>query len=335
MEHRNFGTSDLRVSAIGFGCWPMGGTRYGPVDDEEEIAAVHRALELGVTCFDTAADYGQGHSEEVLGRALGPRRKDVVVVSTCGVPLNKETGQIECDSSRQHILEAIDESLSRLGTDYLDLFLLHRPDPDTPIEESMQALGDLIDAGKIRYAGGSNYRVDRLAEARQSLGIVTDQVGYHLFDRRIEHEIVPFCKREGVGIMAYGSLAHGILTGALTPDTEFEADDWRSSGNAFGLPLFAKGHFERNLETADKLKAVAARAGRSLVQLATAWVLRDPVVTVALVGFRRASEVEGIVGAAEWTCSPDELDEIDSISRPAFERLYAARDLDPAASPLG
>ena len=161
MEYRNFGNSDLKVSVIGFGCWPMGGTQYGATDDDEEVAAVHKALDAGITCFDTAAAYGPGHSEEVLGRALGARRKDVVVVTKCGIAFNPETETFGRDSSREHILASIDKSLALLDTDYLDLFLIHWPDPKTPISESMLALQELIDAGKIRYAGVSNFLPDR------------------------------------------------------------------------------------------------------------------------------------------------------------------------------
>ena len=333
MEYRNFGSSDLRVSVVGFGCWPMGGDRYGSVEDEEEISAVHRALELGITCFDTAAGYGLGHSEQVLGRALGPRRKDVVVVSKCGVVWNPATKTFDRDSSKEHILKAIDESLANLGTDYLDLFLIHWPDPNTPIEETMTALKDLIQQGKIRYAGVSNYLPDRLAEARKTLGIVCNQVGYHLFDRRIERETAPFCRREGMGIMAYGSLAHGVLTGTMTPENKFEANDWRAGGTAFGLPLFKPGHFEKNLEAVERLKAIAKRMGRPLPQVATAWVLREPAVAVALIGFRRPTEVEAAVEAAGLKLGPNDLEDVDAISRKVFKRLSAEEEFQPKSGP--
>lgn len=333
MEYRNFGKSDLRVSAIGFGCWPMGGTQYGATDDAEEVAAVHRALDLGITCFDTAAGYGMGHSEELLGRALGKRRKDAVVVTKCGVAWNEETKIFERNGTRAHIMKSIDDSLRRLGGDYVDLYLIHWPDHKTPVAESMQALKDLIAAGKIRYGGVSNFQPDRLDEALNTLGIVTDQVGYNLFDRRVERNIIPFCRRAGIGVMAYGSLAHGLLTGTMTDSTQFAEGDWRSNGNAFGLPLFSNGHFRQNLEAVDELRAIAERAGKSLPHLASAWVLRDPVVTVSLIGFRRPAEVEAAVEAAGWKLSDALLKEIDAVSRKAFERLYAVQDLNPLKGP--
>ena len=329
MQYRNFGNSDLKVSVIGFGCWPMGGSQYGSTDDDEEVAAVHKALDAGITCFDTAAGYGLGHSEELLGRALGTRRKDTVVVTKCGIAFNTETNQFERNSSREHIVSAIDESLQRLNTDYVDLFLIHWPDPNTPIRESMLALQDLVDAGKIRYAGVSNFLPDRLTEARKTLDIVADQAGYNLFDRRIEREIIPHCERERIGVMAYGSLAHGLLTGKMSADTRFEESDWRSSGHAFGLPLFRGQHFTKNLEAMRRLSEIAGREGQNVATLASAWVLRNPVVTVSLIGFRKPEEIDDAIRVAEWKLSDALLEEIDTISREAFERLYADHDFDP------
>ncbi len=333
MKYRNFGRSDLKVSVIGFGCWPMGGSQYGQTDDNEEITAVYKALDAGITCFDTAAGYGLGHSEKLLGRALGARRKDVVVVTKCGIAFNPETNVFERDSSREHILTSIDRSLALLDTDYLDLFLIHWPDPRTPISESMLALQDLIDAGKIRYAGVSNFLPDRLTEARKTLDIVANQVGYHLFDRRIEREVMPHCDREGIGIMAYGSLAHGMLTGAMSADTEFEESDWRATGYAFGLPLFKGDHFLANLEAVRRLSEIARREGIAIATLASAWVLRKSAVTASLIGFRRPEEIDDALKVAELQLSDALLEEIDAISLEAFERLYADREFDPIDSP--
>ncbi len=333
MKYRNFGRSDLKVSVIGFGCWPMGGSQYGTTDDNEEVTAVHKALDAGITCFDTAAGYGLGHSEKLLGRALGARRKDVVVVTKCGIAFNPETSVFERDSSREHILTSIDNSLALLDTDYLDLFLIHWPDPKTPISESMLALQDLIEAGKIRYAGVSNFLPDRLTEARQTLDIVANQVGYHLFDRRIEREVMPHCDREGIGIMAYGSLAHGMLTGAMSADTEFEESDWRATGYAFGLPLFKGDHFLANLEAVRRLSEIARREGIAIATLASAWVLRKSAVTVSLIGFRRPEEIDDALKVTELQLSDALLEEIDAISLEAFERLYADREFDPIDSP--
>ena len=311
----------------------MGGSQYGNTDDQEEVAAVHKALDVGITCFDTAPAYGLGHSEEVLGRALGLHRKDVVVVTKCGVAFNPATNLFERNSSREHILRAIDESLEQLNTDYVDLFLIHWPDPKTPIEESMLALEDLRTAGKIRYAGVSNFLPDRLSKARKSLDIVANQAGYNLFDRRIEREIIPHCERENIGIMAYGSLAHGLLTGTMSADTNFGENDWRSSGHAFGLPLFKGDHFNKNLQTARLLTEIARREKQNIATLASAWVLRNPVVAVSLIGFRNPEEIEDALKVADWNLPTRVLEEVDPISREAFERLYADHDFDPIEGP--
>jgi hypothetical protein len=230
-------------------------------------------------------------------------------------------------------MTAIDESLERLNTDYVDLFLIHWPDPNIPIRESMLALRDLIDAGKIRYAGVSNFLPDRLTEARKTLDIVADQAGYNFLDRRIEREIIPHCEREGIGVMAYGSLAHGLLTGTMSSDTKFEESDWRSSGHAFGLPLFKGDHFMENLDAVRRLSEIASREGQNIATLASAWVLRNPVVTVSLIGFRRPEEIDDAIKVAEWKLSDSLIDEVDTISREAFERLYADHDFDPMDGP--
>ena len=197
----------------------------------------------------------------------------------------------------------------------------------------MEALQELIDAGKIRYAGVSNFQPDLLTESRKTLNIVANQVGYHMFDRRIERELMPHCEREGIGIMAYGSLAHGVLTGSMSADTEFEETDWRATGYAFGMPLFHEDHWVKNLETVDRLSQVADRLGVSLPTLASAWVLRDPTVTVSLIGFRRPEEIDDALKVAELQIPEDTLEEIEAISTEAFERLYADREFDPVDSP--
>ena len=317
MEYRNFGSSDLRVSAIGFGGWPMGGTQvvggYGQTSEDEVIATVQRALELGITLFDTAYAYGLGYGEELLARALGERRKDVVVVTKCGIYYDDEAKNWRRDSRYQTVIDSAEASLRRLKTDYIDLLLIHWPDVATPFEEPMRAFSDLIAAGKIRYAGVSNFDSAQLGECLKTLQVVTDQVGYNMFDRRREPELIPFCQRHGVGVMAYGPLAHGLLTGTFTAQTAFDLKDWRAGGGIFGLPLMKGDNLLRNIEVVDRLKEVAAASGRSVAELAVAWVLRHQVVTVALVGARRPGEVEQNVKAVGWKLEPDELRRIDEI----------------------
>ncbi len=324
MEYRKFGDSELEVSVVGFGGWPMGGTQYGEVDDSEGQEAVRRAFDLGVTCFDNAAGYGLGHSERVMGAALKPIRDQVVLVTKCGIAWNDAEKRMERNGTRQHVLESCERSLENLQTDYIDLYLIHWPDVDTPFEETMRALEELQKAGKIRYAGVSNFMPEMLDECRKHLGIVANQMGYSMLERRIERDVMPWCEQNGVGIMSYGSLAHGLLSGAMPADYEFETWDWRASGHAFGMPFFDREkHFPLNVQTQDRLRAIAEREGHTLPDLALAWVLSHEVVSTALVGFRTPAEVDDAARAAEWKLSRELYSEVTAISDEAFQRLVA------------
>ncbi len=313
MRYKKFGNSDLETSVVGFGGWPMGRGHYGSFDDNEVVRAVHASIDLGVTLFDTAAVYGWGEGEKLLGRALEGRRGDVVVVSKAGIPWDEEGGGRRRDSSRESLEKSLNESLSRLQTDYLDLFLIHWPDESRPMSVPMEAFADFQEQGKIRYGGVSNFSPQQMSDCLDVFPIVTNQVGYHLFDQRPEPEIIPFCADNGMGIMAYGSLAHGLLTGTMTPETTFEEDDWRRSLMAFGQPIFKGQNFLDNLKKVDTLKEMAGDKGFSVAQLALAWVASEPTVSVALVGTRRPEEIQENVAAADWELSPSERDEIKAI----------------------
>ena len=313
MRYKKFGNSDLETSVVGFGGWPMGRGHYGSFDDNEVVRAVHASIDLGVTLFDTAAVYGWGEGEKLLGRALEDRRGDVVVVSKAGIPWDEEGGGRRRDSSRESLEKSLNESLSRLQTDYLDLFLIHWPDESRPMSVPMEAFADFQKQGKIRYGGVSNFSPQQMSDCLDVFPIVTNQVGYHLFDQRPEPEIIPFCADNGMGIMAYGSLAHGLLTGTMTPETTFEEDDWRRSLTAFGQPIFKGQNFLDNLKKVDTLKEMAANKGFSVAQLALAWVASEPTVSVALVGTRRPEEIQENVAAADWELSTSERDEIKAV----------------------
>ena len=310
MQYRNFGKSDLVTSAIGFGGWPMGRGSYGSFDEDEVVRAIHAGIDLGVTLFDTAAVYGAGEGEKLLGKALEGKRDQVVLVSKGG----RVVGTSERNSSRESLTQGLEDSLRRLRTDYLDLYLIHWPDESRPFSEPMEAFAEFQRQGKIRYGGVSNFSPDQMRESLLTFPIVCNQVGYHLFDFRPEPEIFPFCQERGVGTMAYGPLAHGLLTGTMTPDTEFEADDWRRGLSAFGQPLFKGEDFLRNLEKVDRLKEIAADNGKTVAQLALAWVLSNPVMSVALAGTRRLAEIEENVRAADWVMTEDEREEIRAVA---------------------
>lgn len=317
MDTRPWGDSGLSTASIGFGTWPIGGTAvkegYGGVDDQEAIAAIRHAIDLGVTCFDTAPAYGLGRAERVLAEALGPRRQEVIVVTKCGIPYPEEEGKFGRNATHDHIIASVEESLRHLRSDYIDVLLIHWPDVNTPAEETMRALNGLRESGKIRHAGVSNFSNEQLADCLQYGPIVCNQVGYNLFDRRREAETFPFCRERGVGIMAYGPLAHGLLTGTFTRETTFGAQDWRASGKAFGLPIFERDNFIKNVAVADGLKAFAEERGHTLPQLALAWVLRESAVSVALVGARKADEIATALPAASWHLSDDDVAAIERL----------------------
>ena len=311
------GTNGLQTSRLGFGMWPIGGTKelgdYGVVDDSQAIAAIHRALDLGVTLFDTAPAYGEGRAETILGQALGPRSKDVSIVTKCAVHWDWDKSEWVTDSTRAEIVRSVEESLSRLARDTIDVLLIHVPDPAVAADEPMRAFEELKQAGKIRFAGVSNFSLAQLQEYRTRGAIDVIQVGYHLFDRRMESEMLPLAQREGIGVMIYGSLAHGLLTGTWKPDQRFDAKDWRAAGDSFGLPLFTEENLPRNVAVVDRLNALAVASGHTVAQLAIAWVLRHPAVDVALTGARQPREIEDNVGGVAWTLDDSLVAQIETI----------------------
>jgi myo-inositol catabolism protein IolS len=315
VEFRRFGRTDLKVSALGFGCWEIGGT-YGRIDEGEFRRSVARAIDSGVTCFDTAEAYGMGVSEEALARALGDRRNDVVIATKFGVGYEEMPNRR--DSSRGRVLASIDNSLRRLRTDHVDIYLVHWPDTDTPLDETMRALDDIVGQGKARYIGVSNFRLAQVEECMRLRRIDVVQYAWNMFDRRMQTEIFPYCAAQQIAAMAYGSLAYGMLSGTFHRGMSFDENDWRSRGGMLGSlnlfrTLFGPEHFPRNLAAVDELKSLAAKYGKSLPQFALRWTLSNPVVGTALVGFRTPAEVTENLGALGWEISNADMAEIDAI----------------------
>jgi aryl-alcohol dehydrogenase-like predicted oxidoreductase len=315
MELRQFGRTDLKVSALGFGCWEIGGT-YGRIHENEFQRAVAHAIDSGITCFDTAEAYGMGVSEEALARALGGRRSDVVIATKFGV--GYEEMPTRRDSSRSRILASIDSSLRRLRTDHVDIYLVHWPDPNTPLDETMAALDDIVRQGKARYIGVSNFRLAQIEQAMRRRRVDVVQYAWNMFDRRMQAEIFPYCAAQEIGVMAYGSLAYGMLSGMFHAGMQFEESDWRSKRGMLGSlnlfrTLFGPEHFPRNLAAAEELKPLAAKYGKTLPQFALRWTLSNPVVGTALVGFRTPAEVTENLGALGWEISNADMAEIDAI----------------------
>jgi aryl-alcohol dehydrogenase-like predicted oxidoreductase len=316
VEQRRFGRTGLEVSAIGFGCWEVGGG-YGEVDESEFARAVGRALDLGISCFDTAEGYGT--SERALGEALGKRRDEAIVVTKFGMAYRDMPNMR--DSSRARVEASIDKSLKQLGTDYVDVYIVHWPDPLTPFEETMEALDDVVKAGKARFVGVSNFKKAQIEECMRVRRVDVAQYGWHMFDRRMDTEIFPYCLEQGIGVMAYGSLAFGLLTGTFTEDMDFGTSDWRARQGKMGSiklfdSLFGPDSFPNNVRAVNDLKPIAAKYDRSLPQLALRWATSHPAISTALVGCRTVAEVEDNAGAVGWAIDDADLTEMDAI----FER---------------
>ncbi|NSW56535.1 MAG: aldo/keto reductase [Armatimonadetes bacterium] len=312
MEYAQLGNGGPEVSRICFGSWAMGATGWGEVDDAQTAAAAQRAFDLGINFFDTADVYGNGHSEEVLGSALAGVR-DKVIIATKGGRRVRADGSFWSDGSPAWLHEAIDLSLRRLRTDYVDLYQLHWPDPEIPIEDSVGALHEIRQSGKARFVGVSNFGIDDLRRVLGMGPLISNQIPVNLFYREHVPSTLDFCAQQGIGVMAYGPMAQGLLTGKFSADYRPDASDVRSRS-----PLFAEGAFERNLEFVEHLKALASRIGRTPAQTAINWVLQQAGVTCAICGAKRPDQIEESASAAGWRLGDADLALIASVLPPSY-----------------
>ncbi|MDZ7705648.1 MAG: aldo/keto reductase [Trueperaceae bacterium] len=313
MEYTRFGKTDLHVSKVCFGTWQQGGD-WGSFEVEQAQAAMRRALELGINFFDTAQAYGFGKAEQILGEALKDEikeRRDELVLATKG-GLRMEDGELLRDSSPEWLRKGVEDSLRFLGTDYIDLYQIHWPDSDRPFEEMAEVLDGFVKEGLIRYVGVSNYDEKQMAAFEKGRKLDALQPPYHLFRREVEERILPYAYEHDVGVLVYGPLAHGLLTGKYDPDEEFSEDDWRSQSD-----IFQGETFRRNLAVVDKLDAFAAERGYDVTQLAVAWVLANPAVDVAIVGARKPAHIEGTAPASDIHLTDGDLQEIEEIMNEA------------------
>ena len=315
MEYRPFGKTGIEISAIGIGCWEIGGG-YGSIEETDFINAVNRALDLGINCFDTAEAYGFGASECSLAKALGARRKDAVITTKFGIGY-KEAPNFR-DSSRNRMMASIEKSLANLKTDYVDVYMVHWPDVNTPFEETMRALDELVQQGKVRAVGISNFRLHQIEASVRTRRIDVAQYCWNMLDRRMQRDVLPYCRENGIGVMAYGSLAYGMLTGTFNEEMNFGSNDWRAKGGRMGnitlmQHLFGPDSFLKNLRAVEELKPMAKRYGKSLAQFALRWTLSNPVISTALVGCRNENEVNDNVGAIGWSIADADMREIDAI----------------------
>ena len=315
MEMHRLGNSDLHITRVGYGAWAIGGSgwqfAWGSQDDNESIAAIHRALELGVNWIDTAAVYGLGHSEEVVGRALKEWRGSRPHVFTkCGLR-GGANGDVTKVLSADSIRGEVEDSLRRLSVDVIDLYQIHwPPDPDSPeLEEGWSTLADLKREGKVRWIGVSNFNVQQLRRAQAIAPVTSLQPRYSLVHREVENEILPYCLSEGIGVIVYSPMASGLLTGAMTREraARLPRDDWRRSH-----PDFTEPELSRNLALVDRLQEIASRHNRSTGEVAIAWTLHHPAVTGAIVGARNARQAEGVMRAGELRLTDEEVTEIEA-----------------------
>ena len=312
MEYVQLGLRGPRVSRIAFGNWSSGGD-WGSVDRKAAIAAARSALDRGVTLFDTARAYGFGAAERLLGEALEPElrsRRDELVIATKGGLRRDPNGQMARDSSAGALRGDLEASLRFLGTDYVDLYQVHWPDPATPFSETAEALDDFVREGKVRHVGVSNYDARQMAAFQQSRPLDALQPPYHLFRREIEDSVLPYTAEHGIGVLVYGPMAHGLLSGRMTEDIAFAPGDWRANSD-----LFRGDTFRRNLRIVEELKAFAAERGTTVARLAIAWTLANPAVHVAIVGARTPDQISATLPAAEVRLSPDDLAHIEKITR--------------------
>jgi aryl-alcohol dehydrogenase-like predicted oxidoreductase len=314
MQTRQLGRSDLNLTTVGLGTWAIGGGDWdfgwGPQDDKESIAAIRRALDLGINWIDTAAIYGLGHAEEVVAKAITGRRDEVIVATKCGLRWKSGSttpfGQLDAESVR----EEAEASLKRLNTEVIDLYQIHWPNPDKDIEEAWTAIAKLLEQGKVRYAGVSNFNVTQLKRVQAIHPVTSLQPPYNMLERGVEDEVLEYCVANHIGIVVYSPMKAGLLTGKYTKErvANLPDGDWRRGSDEFKEPRLSV-----NLNLIEQLKPIAERNDMSLGQLAIAWVLRRPEVTAAIVGARRPQQIEETIEAGDQMLSQQDIEQIQNL----------------------
>jgi aryl-alcohol dehydrogenase-like predicted oxidoreductase len=322
MQTRKLGYSDLYLTTVGLGTWAIGGGGWafgwGPQDDAESIAAIRHALDLGINWIDTAAVYGLGHSEEIIGQAIADRRDEVIIATKCSRVWDEGSttpyGRLKAESVRREA----EASLHRLNVEVIDLYQIHWPNPDQDIEEAWGVIADLIREGKVRYGGVSNFGVEQLKRVQAIHPVASLQPPYSMLRRDVEKDLLPYCAANGIGVIAYSPMQAGLLTGKFTKEraANLPDEDWRKRNSYFQEP-----ELSANLVLVEKLRPIAERNGRTVAQLAIAWVLRRPLrlrsgqaeVTAAIVGARRPSQIEETAQAGDWVLSAEDIAEIDTL----------------------
>ncbi len=319
MEHRSLGNSGIKVPVVSFGAWAIGGSMWGGADDDAAVRAIQAGIDLGVTCIDTAAIYGMGHSECLVGKAIAGRREKVIVATKCGLRWDLEEGQFffeghDPEGQPHRIFRNLrpgsircecERSLTRLGVDCIDLYQCHWPDPTSNLDDAMAALLDLQEQGKVRAIGVSNFAADMIQRCLRKGVIASDQPKYNMLERAIEQDVLPFCIDENVGVLAYSPMAMGLLTGKVTMDREFRGDDTRRN-----RPWFSAANRKRVLDVLAKIQPIADGHNATLGQVAVNWVICQQGITSALVGARNEIQVAENAKAADFRLAQEELQAI-------------------------
>jgi aryl-alcohol dehydrogenase-like predicted oxidoreductase len=312
MQKRQLGNSDLQLTPVGVGAWAMGGGdwafSWGHQEDKNSIEAIHAALDAGINWVDTAAIYGHGHSEEVVGKAIAGRSNRPYIFTKCGIVWDEQR-QISRSLKADSVRREAEASLRRLKVDVIDLYQIHWPDPEPDIEEGWQTLAQLKKEGKVRYIGVSNFNVAQMKRAQKIAPITSLQPPYNIVTSDIEREVLPFCREHNIGVIVYSPMKSGLLTGKMTREriAKLPPDDFRPRTVSFKDPLLT-----RNLGLVEVLRGIGDRHGHTPGEVAIAWTLRDPVVTGAIVGMRSAAQAKEVARSSEFPLSKDEVLEIES-----------------------
>ena len=320
MKYRKLGNTDLQLSEVTFGAWAAGGWMWGGTERGDAVEAIRASFDVGVTAIDTAPVYGQGTSEEIVGEAIkGLPRDQFQILTKYGMRWDLKKGDFGFSSkdndgndievykyaSKESIIKECEDSLKRLGTDYIDLYQIHWPDSTTPIAETMEAVSRLIEQGKVRYAGVCNYNAAQMAEAEKYISLVSNQVPYSMVKREIDTQLVPYCLEHGKSILAYSPLERGLLTGKMKPGHEFAAGDHRQT-----LPYFKEENLKRTNEFLDRVKYIADEKQLTLGQLVILWTLQQPGITITLVGARDKNQALQNAKAIDSELSQEEIEVI-------------------------
>jgi aryl-alcohol dehydrogenase-like predicted oxidoreductase len=312
MQKRRLGKTDLELTTVGLGTWAMGGPwqyGWGPQDDDEAIAAIQAALEIGINWIDTAPAYGLGHSEELIREALKHRGERPIIATKCGLLWNEKKEKVSC-LKRESIRRECHASLKRLGIEVIDLYQMHWPDPDQDVEEAWEEMAKLCKEGKVRYLGASNFSVEQIKRVQRIHPVASLQPPYSMLHRQVEADLLDYCAQNDIGVVAYSPMERGLLTDKFNAAriASLAPDDHRKRS-----PDFQEPRFGATLELVDGLRKIAERNGRTCAQLAISWVLRRPEVTAAIVGARRPGQILETAPASDWKLSKKDIDKIEKL----------------------